>query len=111
MKLFRHEKNPILESDPSSPWESGAVFNCGAVRLSDGKIILLYRAIPKGYKKISSRNGYSNYISSIGYAASTNGYEFIKAKEPFIEPEEKWERYGCEDHRIKHFKEDEKKSI
>ena len=106
MKLLRYAKNPILEPDTSKPWESGAVFNCGANKLNDGRTILLYRAIPKGYKKSPKGKGYSNYISSIGYATSINGYDFIKSKEPLIKPEESWERYGCEDPRITHFKED-----
>lgn len=66
MILTRYENNPILESNKVNQWESGSVFNCGTCLDGDGRVVMLYRAIPGGYKRSLSGRGYTNYISSIG---------------------------------------------
>ena len=100
MKLQRSPHNPILRSDPTHDWEAGAVFNPGATVGEDGQVYLLYRAILAGYTKKPDRNGYDNYISSIGCAVSEDGIHFQRFEQPVIQPTEEWERYGCEDPRI-----------
>jgi len=100
MKLTRYPHNPVLEPDPTRDWESGAVFNCGAAIGPEGLIYLLYRAVPKGYTKKPTGQGYENYISSIGCAFSEDGVHFTRFERPVIEPEEDYERFGCEDPRV-----------
>lgn len=99
MKLKRHPRNPILAADPDRPWESGAVFNCGASVDKDGKIYLLYRAIPATYTRRPD-GGYDNYISSIGCAVSEDGIHFTRFDRPVIEPSADYDQLGCEDPRI-----------
>lgn len=107
MKLVRYAHNPVLAANSERKWESGAVFNCGATMIEDGSIILLYRAIPRGYAKSTVRAGYDNYISSIGCAVSKDGYHFTRFPRPVIEPEAEYERYGCEDPRVTRLELDE----
>jgi len=89
MKLQRYAGNPILTPREDHPWESGAVFNPGVV-YAGGKVHLLYRAIGE----------YENYISRLGYAVSEDGLRFTRLDEPVFEPQEDYERFGCEDPRI-----------
>ena len=100
LSLKRHPANPILTPNPDRPWESGAVFNCGAVIADDGKVYLLYRAIPKGYTPKTDGPGYDNYISSIGCAVSEDGIRFERFERPVLEPNDEFDRYGCEDPRV-----------
>ncbi len=100
MKLQRHPDNPILKPDPNRAWESGATFNCGAVLADDGRIYLLYRAIPAGYTPYSDRPGFQNYVSSIGCAVSEDGVHFTRFPQPVVEPDDTYDRYGCEDPRV-----------
>ncbi len=89
MTIFkRYSKNPILTPNKDNWWESQAVFNCTASY--DGKNIhMLYRAIGE----------YDHYISRIGYASSTDGYNFTRRNNPAIFPTEGYETYGIEDPR------------
>ncbi len=89
MELKRHDKNPILKPIKKNKWESGAVFNCGAV-YEGGSVSLLYRAIGE----------YENYISRLGYATSKDGVNFKRNDKPVFEPLEEYEKWGCEDPRI-----------
>jgi len=50
---------------------------------------MLYRAIGE----------YDHYISRIGYGSSTDGFNFIRRKNPAIFPTEEYEIYGMEDPR------------
>ncbi len=100
MKLQRYAHNPILVPAPSRAWESGAVFNCGAVLADDGRVYLLYRAIPKGYTRNPHGSGYTNYISSIGCAVSQDGVHFTRYPQPVIRPESPVDPLGCEDPRV-----------
>jgi beta-1,2-mannobiose phosphorylase / 1,2-beta-oligomannan phosphorylase len=84
----RYSKNPILTPTKNNWWESKAVFNCTASY--DGKNIhMLYRAIGE----------YDNYISRIGYASSSDGFNFSRRNNPAIFPTEEYEIYGMEDPR------------
>jgi len=89
MKLKKHEQNPILEPIKNNKWESGAVFNCGAV-YDGGLVHLIYRAIGE----------YDDYISRLGYAVSKDGVNFKRNDKPIFEPVEKYEKWACEDPRI-----------
>jgi predicted GH43/DUF377 family glycosyl hydrolase len=84
----RYSKNPILTPNKNNWWESKAVFNCTASY--DGRNIhMLYRAIGE----------YDLYISRIGYASSTDGFNFSRRNNPAIFPTEEYEIYGMEDPR------------
>jgi len=100
MKLERHSHNPILAPNPAQAWESGAVFNCGAVVGEDGLTYLLYRAIAKGYSRSSSGGGYDDYVSSVGCATSEDGIHFVRGERPVLEPTDECDRFGCEDPRV-----------
>jgi len=89
MKVKRYYKNPILEPDKKSWWESQGIFNPG-VFYKDGVFHMLYRATGE----------YKDYISRIGYAKSKDGFYFQKDREPVLKPEEDYERWGLEDPRI-----------
>ncbi len=107
MKLTRYKNNPILKPEDFKSWKVGSVFNCGVTELENGNVGLLYRAVPAGYKKNKSGDGYNNYISSIGYAESKNGLDFAINEIPVIKNQDKWDMYGSEDPRITKFKDHE----
>lgn len=106
MKLKRYQNNPILKPDDFQKWDIGAVFNCGVTVTEDSEIVMLFRAVPSGYRKNPSGNGYLNYVSSIGSAVSRDGYSFSTDETAVISPQEEWDRYGCEDPRITRFADD-----
>ncbi|HEX6294485.1 MAG TPA: hypothetical protein VFZ46_04970 [Nitrososphaeraceae archaeon] len=89
MTIFkRYSKNPILTPNKNNWWESKAVFNCTASY--DGRNVhMLYRAIGE----------YDLYISRIGYASSSDGFNFSGRNNPAIFPTEEYEIYGMEDPR------------
>jgi len=87
MRLRRYEGNPILKPKPENEWESVNVFNPAAV-YDRGLFHLLYRAM--------GRDG----ISRIGYAASTDGFNFFRFDKPVFTPKRILEPRGCEDPRI-----------
>jgi len=89
MQLKRHKQNPILKPIKNNTWESGAVFNCGAI-YSGGLVHLLYRAIGE----------YDYYISTLGHAISKDGINFKREKKPVFKPRQRYEKWGCEDPRI-----------
>lgn len=103
IKLQRYRNNPILTPSDFKKSDIGAVFNCGAAVTANGEVAMLYRAVSSGYRKKPAWNGYDNYISSIGYAVSSDGYTFSIDEEAVITPQEEWDRYGCEDPRITRF--------
>lgn len=99
MSIFeRSFENPILVPYRDYPWEADGAFNGCPVR-SGAKIHLLYRAqsLP-----LLHDEGEWLSISSIGHSESLDGTHF-KEHRPFIEPEEHWERFGCEDPRVTRF--------
>ncbi len=103
MKLKRYEKNPVLKPEDFKKWDVGAVFNCGTTVLKNGNIGMLYRAVPFGYRRDESGRGYVDYVSSIGFAESRDGYNFDINEEPVIYAQAEWDRYGSEDPRITKF--------
>ncbi len=90
IELKRVKENPVFSPSEDIEWESGAVFNPGAI-LENDKIYLLYRAIGE----------YHTYISRIGLAVSDDGVKFKRVnKVPIIEPQEDYDRWACEDPRV-----------
>jgi predicted GH43/DUF377 family glycosyl hydrolase len=87
MKLRRYGGNPILKPMPGNGWESETVFNPAAIY--DHELFhLLYRAM--------GRDG----ISRIGYAVSTDGFNFFRFNKPVFTPKLLLEPRGCEDPRV-----------
>lgn len=88
---LKRVRNEILGPIPENRWESGAVFNPGAVRQNE-IIHLLYRAVE------------GNNVSSIGYARLTKyGVPIYRYPEPVIMRILDLEKQGCEDPRIVKF--------
>jgi predicted GH43/DUF377 family glycosyl hydrolase len=85
--LKRFLQNPILKPKKENVWESKLVFNPATV-YHNGLVHLLYRAV-----------GDDN-ISRIGYAISSNGYEFLRLDKPVFIPRGILESKGCEDPRL-----------
>jgi len=87
-KLSRFTGNPIIKAIAEHQWESKYVFNPGAIRLN-GKIYILYRACGE------------DEVSRIGLAISSDGLHIEERLDsPIFEPEEDWEKKGCEDPRL-----------
>jgi predicted GH43/DUF377 family glycosyl hydrolase len=105
--LFQKSPTPVLAPTPDSSWSSGALFNPGACG-EDGRVHLLFRAIPAGYDRVDYEGedayegdfGFEDYVSYIGYATSTDGLHFDRHPEPFIRPDRPFDRFGVEDPRI-----------
>lgn len=90
MAIFqRYSKNPILTPNKDNWWESKAVFNC-SVSFDGQNVHMLYRAIGE----------YDHYISRIGYASSSDGFQFDRRHNIAINPTEDYEKNGMEDPRI-----------
>jgi predicted GH43/DUF377 family glycosyl hydrolase len=92
--LNRFKGNPILTPDETNNWEARAVFNASVVKDGDN-----YHAL---YRAVSSPIRYYEQdmeISTIGYAGSKDGYKFGDRRK-FITPDDRWDRYGCEDPRV-----------
>ncbi len=85
--LRRYAGNPILEPDPAHAWEALNVFNAAAV-YHNGLFHLLYRA--QGL----------DYVSRIGYAASADGYHWLRFDRPVFSPSGELESRGVEDPRL-----------
>ncbi len=94
----RSPENPILMPDPSSPWQSEAVFNPSVVE-HDGRTHLLFRAT--GPNRVIE--GREVEVSTIGHVVGKNSVEFKGSREELIVPDESWERFGCEDPRVTEF--------
>lgn len=90
VKLERDNVTPILEPDNK---EVGAIFNAGVTSGYDGKIHILPRVVPNGYKKGGK------YISYIGHL-SGDGSNFLGPIEQFIVPNSAIDHLGCEDARV-----------
>ncbi len=88
--------NPILIPNRDHHWENFATFNMCPIK--HGKNIFgLYRAI-SAVDKLSEQP----QVSIIGICKSKDGVHF-EDRRPFIEPQEEWDRYGCEDPRVTFF--------
>jgi predicted GH43/DUF377 family glycosyl hydrolase len=90
----RTKENPLLEPIPDDVYESHATFNPSPVKVGPLTYIL-YRAMSTPEPVDNTHFSYSRIMS----ARSMTGLNFTGRK-PFIEPEEIWERYGCEDPRV-----------
>jgi len=92
----RSKHNPILVPNRDHYWEAFATFNMSVVK--KGKMLYgLYRAISAPDKLRTPER-----VSIIGIGKSKDGVHF-EDRIPFITPEEKWEKYGCEDPRVTYF--------
>lgn len=90
----RSDHNPIIKPYLGHPWEAHATFNWAPIQ--DGVTThVVYRAMIK--PGVLSHPNFS--VSSVGYARSTDNEHFKDYKQ-LIVPEEKWERFGCEDPRV-----------
>lgn len=95
MTLTRYPSNPILEKNPNNYWEAGSVLN-PSVLYDNGIFRMVYRATND--IRIKETGG---YVSSIGYAESTDGIHFTRFSKPLIAPDQEYERgLGCEDPRV-----------
>lgn len=96
MRLERHAGNPILMRNPESAWEAGSVLNGTVIAGPDGTIRMLYRATNGVDFAVAGA-----YVSSIGYAESTDGVHFERRDTPLISPDMPYEKgLGCEDPRV-----------
>lgn len=93
--LKRSKHNPILLPVRQHNWESFATFNWSPLQEED-TLHCVYRAmsLPEPME-----DGSKISMSVVGYAKSKDGIEF-EDRRPLIEPQEEWEKYGCEDPRI-----------
>lgn len=95
MKLKRFTHNPILQKDPKNHWEAGSVLN-PSVLFDNGIYRMTYRAT----NDIRNTED-GGYVSSIGYAESTDGIHFTRSHHPLIAPDQPYEHNGgCEDPRV-----------
>lgn len=86
--LKRFPGNPILAPRPGVLWESRGVLNPSAIDLGN-KTHILYRAVS------------ADNISTIGYAATTDGFTIEERSDrPIYVPRTPQESRGCEDPRI-----------
>jgi predicted GH43/DUF377 family glycosyl hydrolase len=92
----RSPHNPLFSPDPKNPWEAHAVFNWSPA-LIGGTLHLLYRAESEPDLITGQQS-----VSVIGKTTTTDGLTFNE-RQPFITPQEEWERYGCEDPRVTFF--------
>jgi len=86
MRLRRYVGNPILKPKPENEWESKNVFNPSVV-YDQGLFHLLYRGMG------------ADGISRIGYAVSTDGFNFFRFDKPVFTPKRILEP-RCEDPRL-----------
>ena len=93
----RSKENPILYPEKDNNWESEAAFN-GSVVKEGSTYTMVYRALSVSHLFEDKRLK----LSTIGMAQSGDGVHFKKRRQ-FITPQEKWEKYGCEDPRITKF--------
>lgn len=87
MKLKRYQGNPILKPKVYNEWESSLVFNPAAI-YHNGLVHVFYRAM-----------GVDN-ISRIGYAVSSDCFNFSRLDKPVFVPEGRLSTGGCEDPRV-----------
>ena len=96
MSFFhRSYENPIVVPQSDVAWQAEGAFN-GSVWREKGKTHIVYRA--QSLPLLHDEGPWLS-MSSIGYSQSTDGIHFQKHTQ-LIAPEEKWERFGCEDPRI-----------
>jgi len=84
MRLQRYARNPVLKPRREHPWEARAVFNCAVVH-HNGLFHMLYRAVAM------------DLVSTIGYAVSSDGFDWLRLDHPVLEPANEFEARGVED--------------
>ncbi len=94
IEIQRAEQNPILKPEPQNSWEAAGSFN-GSVAFDGKTYHMVYRALSHEQDCLGVRM----QVSSVGYAESSDGINFINHRQLFA-PTEDWEKYGCEDPRI-----------
>jgi beta-1,2-mannobiose phosphorylase / 1,2-beta-oligomannan phosphorylase len=85
----RSHLNPILKPNTENPWEAKKLYNPGVV-FHNGQYHLFYRAVGFG----------DDWKSSIGYAVSDDGENFIRHECPLLTGENGLEKRGLEDPRL-----------
>lgn len=79
----------------------GATFNPAAVRLEDGRYVMLVRSVPAGYEKIGDVNEFDdNYTSHLSLWEGASPARFNLKDEAALKPDQPYDRYGVEDPRI-----------
>jgi len=92
----RSQYNPILIPNRDHYWEEFATFNLCPIK--HGKTTYgLFRAI-----SAVDMMHTPNQVSVIGIGKSKDG-EHFEDRVPFIEPQEEWDQFGCEDPRVTFF--------
>jgi beta-1,2-mannobiose phosphorylase / 1,2-beta-oligomannan phosphorylase len=80
----------------------GATFNPAAVRLDDGRYLLLVRSVPKGYQKIGDVNqfddNYTSHLSLWEAKGPADKFELVDAEA--LKPDQPFDKFGLEDPRI-----------
>jgi len=94
--LKRSHHNPVLVPYRDHYWEAFATFNMSVIKKGNA-FYGVYRAIGAPDQLLTPTQ-----ISIIGIGKSENFVHFEDCV-PFIEPQEEWEKYGCEDPRITYF--------
>jgi beta-1,2-mannobiose phosphorylase / 1,2-beta-oligomannan phosphorylase len=87
MKLSRHPLNPLLKPNPFNDWEALNVFNPSVI-VHNGLFHMHYRA--QGL----------DYVSSIGYAVSSDGVHWNRLQKPVLSPSSELDARGVEDPRV-----------
>ncbi len=101
--LTRHPANPLLQPIADHPWERGSVLNPSVLADVDG-LRMVYRAT-----MADSPGDPDTYISSVGYAESTDGVSWSRLAHPVLAPTEDYEAgLGCEDARICRVEDDDR---
>jgi predicted GH43/DUF377 family glycosyl hydrolase len=95
--VTRSPKNPILVPSRNRSFEAIGAFNPSVVH-KDGVTHLFYRAMAEPDVLRTPHHGFS----TIGYAAGKGDQDFSERMQ-VIEPNEPWERFGCEDPRATFF--------
>lgn len=99
-KLERLSEKPVLVPDPRHEWERYAVFNC-AVLYEGGQFHLFYRASNNVFKLDTPQpEERYKFVSSIGYATSSDGLNFKRFDQPILTGTTAQEAWGVEDPRI-----------
>lgn len=99
-RLKRLTDKPILMPDKRHEWEKASVFNAAAI-YKDGLVHMFYRASNNSFMLDSDKPEEKNkFVSSIGYAVSSDGINFKRFEKPVVVGKTKQEAWGVEDPRV-----------
>ncbi|KAA5807955.1 glycoside hydrolase family 130 protein [Thermoanaerobacterium thermosaccharolyticum] len=99
-RLRRLTDKPILSPVKEHEWERKAVFNAASI-YEDHKFHLFYRASNNGFVLNTEKPEEKHkFVSSIGYAVSSDGINFERFDKPIMVGETEQEEWGVEDPRI-----------